>query len=246
MELYQAVKAPQPVVTLVNTSIDSVWVTWTPNTLWHSLCKVGHRVSTNKTWPQIAGNISVMDTNNIVYRIRGLHPFTSYCVAVSCSGNSGYWSQWSTEVTGTTLERAPLRPPEVCYHNKKNGTRGKIQLLLMWEALPNPDAGGRILGYEVSYTPVHMQLQASQGVTTNTSELTILLIVEEVELMVSVRAYNGAGHGPASIIRVDPQQDHMSAFSSAFGQLSNFLRVSLSATYLDDREMVNLLNLTSC
>lgn len=208
MKIYQAVKAPQPVVTLVNTSMDSLWVTWTPNTLWHSICQVRHNVCTNKTWPKIPGYISVKDTNKVVYLIKGLSHFTSYCVAVSCLGDSGYWSQWSTEVTGTTLERVPSRPPEVCYHVNNNGNRGMHQLLLMWEPLPTPDAGGRILGYEVSYTPMHKHLQASQGVTTNTTELTALLIVEEVELMVSVRAYNAAGQGPASILRIDPKLNH--------------------------------------
>ncbi|CAB1320220.1 unnamed protein product, partial [Coregonus sp. 'balchen'] len=180
----EAIKAPCPTITSVNGSDNSLEVTWGISK-WHTRCRVRYRMATTDKWTQ---------------------PFSSYIIAVSCILSYGHWSDWSMETTGTTLESAPSRSPDICYHMETVNKQGPHHLMLMWKALDVHDAHGRILGYQVSYTQTK---HPSLSVTTNTTDLKVVLVVSEEELEVTVMAYNSAGGSPYSHLKIDPSLHQM-------------------------------------
>lgn len=70
------------------------------------------------------------------------------------------------------------------------------------------DAGGRILGYQVSYelAKKKKKKKMQHGCIKNVTEVTALLVVEEGNCSVTVAAYNAAGYGPAARLSIDPQR----------------------------------------
>uniref|UniRef100_A0A674BPQ8 Interleukin-6 receptor subunit beta-like n=1 Tax=Salmo trutta TaxID=8032 RepID=A0A674BPQ8_SALTR len=95
---------------------------------------------------------------------------------------------------------APSRPPDICYHMEMVNKQGPHHLMLMWKALDVYDAHGHILGYQVSYTQTK---HPSLSVTTNTTDLKVVLVVTEDEFEVTVMAYNSAGGSPYSHLKID-------------------------------------------
>ncbi|XP_078141249.1 interleukin-6 receptor subunit beta [Centroberyx gerrardi] len=151
---------------------------------------------------------SVQGDGTLVYRITDLQPFTVYRSAVACRREVGYRSDWSADATGRTLERAPSRPPEACYRLEKTESGGSLLLHLMWKALDLHEAGGRILGYRVSYGPTKKR-RPQQSVIRDVTELTAPLVAEERYWSVSVSAFNTAGRGPAAQLSVDTHTRHL-------------------------------------
>ncbi|XP_021462441.2 interleukin-6 receptor subunit beta [Oncorhynchus mykiss] len=194
----EAIKAPCPTITSVNGSDNSLEVTWRISKL-HTRCRVRYRMATDK-WTEIPAYVLVESAEKAVYTIEGLKPFSSYIIAVSCILSFGRWSDWSMETTGTTLESAPSRPPDICYHMETVNKQGPHHLMLMWKALDVYDAHGHILGYQVSYTQTKHPFLS---VTTNTTDLKVVLVVTEDELEVTVMAYNSAGGSPYSHLKID-------------------------------------------
>ncbi|XP_035642342.1 interleukin-6 receptor subunit beta [Oncorhynchus keta] len=194
----EAIKAPCPTITSVNGSDNSLEVTWGISKL-HTRCRVRYRMATDK-WTEIPAYVLVESAEKAVYTIEGLKPFSSYIIAVSCILSFGHWSDWSMETTRTTLESAPSRPPDICYHLETVNKQGPHHLMLMWKALDVYDAHGHILGYQVSYTQTKHPFLS---VTTNTTDLKVVLVVTEDELEVTVMAYNSAGGSPYSHLKID-------------------------------------------
>ncbi|XP_071381034.1 interleukin-6 receptor subunit beta [Centroberyx affinis] len=108
----------------------------------------------------------------------------------------------------TTSGGAPSRPPEACYRLEKTGSGGSLLLHLMWKALDLHEAGGRILGYRVSYAPTK-EHRPRRSVIRNVTELTAPLVAEERYWSVSVSAFNTAGHGPAAQLSIDTHTQHI-------------------------------------
>ncbi|XP_046904162.1 interleukin-6 receptor subunit beta isoform X2 [Hypomesus transpacificus] len=117
----------------------------------------------------------------------------------------GYWSEWSNEVPVMTLERAPSKGLEVCYHLRPSSSSSRDHhLILMWKALNMHEAKGRILGYRVDYTPKTDSGGRSQNVTFDNTQLRRELSVREQEGEVTVTASNSAGSSPPSLLRIHP------------------------------------------
>uniref|UniRef100_A0A674BP86 Interleukin-6 receptor subunit beta-like n=1 Tax=Salmo trutta TaxID=8032 RepID=A0A674BP86_SALTR len=195
----EAIKASCPTITSVNGSDNSLEVTWGISKL-HTRCRVRYRMATTDKWTEIPAYVLVANAEKAVYTIEGLKPFSSYTIAVSCILSFGHWSDWSMETTGTTQESAPSRPPDICYHMEMVNKQGPHHLMLMWKALDVYDAHGHILGYQVSYTQTK---HPSLSVTTNTTDLKVVLVVTEDEFEVTVMAYNSAGGSPYSHLKID-------------------------------------------
>lgn len=73
------------------------------------------------------------------------------------------------------------------------------------QALDPVDAGGRILGYQVSYRPVTEQ-QLQDRFIQNVTEGVVALEVEEGNWSVTVTAFNMAGYGPSANLSIDTQR----------------------------------------
>ncbi|XP_041855587.1 interleukin-6 receptor subunit beta isoform X2 [Melanotaenia boesemani] len=191
--LYLAIKPSQPVLTLLGSTEDSVVLSWSSSIT--GSCQLRYRPNNTSTWTQVVDSITVLARQNVSYSIAKLQPFTVYRAAVACRGRFGVTSDWSADVTGKTLDRAPSRPSDVCYRREETGSGGSALLHLMWKAA---DPESRIVGYEVSISP--------DGTMKNVTEAMALLVVEEGNCTVTVRAFNTAGFGPAAQLRINTQR----------------------------------------
>ncbi|XP_042277102.1 interleukin-6 receptor subunit beta [Thunnus maccoyii] len=199
--LFDIMKPSQPALTLLGSTEDSVTVSWNGS----RRCRLRYRVNNTHTWTQAPDLISARPQN---YTIKDLLPFTVYRASVACKEDYGIWSDWSSDITARTLERAPSRPPEVCYRVEKTDSGERPQLRLMWKDLDLSEAGGRILGYQVSYKPVKEWPLQDRTLIQNVTEVTALLVVEEGNCNVTVKAFNEAGYGPATCLKIDTHRQN--------------------------------------
>lgn len=84
----------------------------------------------------------------------------------------------------------------------KNNKNLKKEKLVYLQDLDLRDAGGRILGYRVTYETKQQPRRRVQNVTA----VTALLVVEEGNCSVAVAAFNSAGYGPAARLAIDPRR----------------------------------------
>ncbi|XP_053180844.1 interleukin-6 receptor subunit beta [Scomber japonicus] len=195
-------KPRQPVVTVRGSTEDSVNVSW--STTFDGTCRLRYRVD-NHTWTEASDSIQVPEPQMLVHTIKDLQPFTVYTFSVACRMEYGLWSDWSADVTARTLERVPSRPPEVCYRVEKTDSGEAALLHLMWKDLDLHEAGGRILGYQVSYEPV-TPTPAQNRQVENITGVTAPLVVDEGNYSVTVTAFNAAGYGPAAHLSIDTRR----------------------------------------
>uniref|UniRef100_A0A3P9CXY0 Interleukin-6 receptor subunit beta n=1 Tax=Maylandia zebra TaxID=106582 RepID=A0A3P9CXY0_9CICH len=170
--LFEAVKPPTPVLTVLSSTEDSLVVSWTSSG--DGRCQLRYRLDSEDIWtkvPDLSANLTLN------YTIKDLLPFTVYRAAVACREQI-FWSNWSSEIRGRTLDRVPSRPPEVFYRLEKKG--GSLESL---------ETEGRILGYQMSYK--------EGGLIQSTTDVT-RLVVKEGNCSITVRAFNTAGYGPAA------------------------------------------------
>ncbi|XP_061566096.1 interleukin-6 receptor subunit beta [Cololabis saira] len=186
VSLFHAGKPPPPVLRVVGSTPDSVSVSWRSGA--DGGCRIRFRPDDGQTWTQIPGLVPAHEDQDLDFRIPNLRPLTAYRAAVACRGRSGFWSDWSSDVTGRTSERAPPRPSEMCYRLEE--TSGGRLLHLKWKA------DRRVSGFQLSVQP--------QGFARNVSDGDVaLLLVDEGNCSVAVRAFNAAGFGPAAHLGID-------------------------------------------
>ncbi|XP_029367402.1 interleukin-6 receptor subunit beta isoform X2 [Echeneis naucrates] len=209
VRVQQAVKVPQPELFVQNFTADSVVVFWRSSR--EGSCRLRHRVHHVQTWSKSPDLVPVEDNQLLVHTFRDLLPFTTYKAAVSCKKkHSAVWSSWSSEVSVTTLCRAPSRPPEVCFQVEGPDGGGSLHLHLMWKGLDLQEAGGRVLGYQVTYEPKEGQ-RLQDRLARNVTEPTAHLVVGEGNYNVTVAAFNTAGYGPAAELSINTQTPDLPA-----------------------------------
>nr|XP_046241778.1 interleukin-31 receptor subunit alpha isoform X2 [Scatophagus argus] len=201
--LYDIVKPSQPVLTVLGSTVDSVHVSWRSSS--RGSCRLRYRVNHTHRWTQAPHVFPAHQDQTVTYKIKGLLPFTVYRAAVACRGTSNIWSDWSFDVTARTLDRVPSWPLEVCYRVEKTDL-GSFLLHLIWKDYDLLVPGGHILGYQVSYKPVMKKQQLQGSLIQNVTEGTALLVVQEGNCSVTVRAFNMAGYGPATHLSIDTQR----------------------------------------
>ncbi|XP_059184696.1 interleukin-6 receptor subunit beta [Centropristis striata] len=219
--LYDAIKPSQPVLSVLGSTEDSVIVSWRSSS--NGDCRLRYRADSTHIWTQAPGSVPAHRDQTLTFTIKDLLAFTVYRAAVACRRRSGIWSNWSEDVSARTLDRVPSEPPEVCYRVEKTDSDGSFLLHLMWKDLDLCDGRARVLGYQVIYEKLqHKILQ-------NVTEVMALLVVEEGNCSVTVRAFNTAGYGPAARLSIDthkhnalPSVSHLwvsSSFPSVNGLL---------------------------
>ncbi|GLD73037.1 interleukin-6 receptor subunit beta-like isoform X1 [Lates japonicus] len=199
--LYEAVKPSPPVLTVLGSTDDSVVVSWRSSS--DGSCRLHYRVDGAQTWSQSPDVSPVFQHQEQVYTIKDLLPFTVYRAAVACR-KYHIWSNWSPDVTVRTLDRAPSRPPEVCYRVERADS---LHLHLMWKDPDLREAGGRGLGYQVSCRPARRQ-RLHDTLIQNITGVMAPLEVKEGNYSVTVRAFNSAGFGPAAQLSIDTQRQN--------------------------------------
>ncbi|XP_008302894.1 interleukin-6 receptor subunit beta-like [Stegastes partitus] len=192
MSLNKAVKPPPPSVVLLSSSEDSLVVS--VNSSSDGSCRLRYKLNDTRMWTLAPDPFSVAARRQLIVTIKPLRTFSLYRASASCRPPDGVWSDWSSNISGTTLDRAPSKPPDVCYRVEKRESDGSFRLRLMWKAPDPDDAGGRILGYQVR----------CGGRVHNVTGTTALLEAEEGNC--SVAAFNTAGYSPAAHLSADAQR----------------------------------------
>ncbi|XP_035798723.1 interleukin-6 receptor subunit beta isoform X2 [Amphiprion ocellaris] len=207
--LYEAVKPSRPSLTLIGCSEDSLVVSVKSSS--DGSCRIRYKLNNVHQWTLLPDSVSVGADRQLIFTIKHLQTFSVYRAAASCKPKVGVWSDWSSETSGKTLDRAPSKPPDVCYRLDKTNSDGSLLLYLMWKAPDPGDAGGRILGYQVS----------CDGSVQNVTGAMALLVVEEGNC--SVAAFNTAGRSPAAHLKVEQRR----------GDLPSVRNLWVSSSYPD-------------
>ncbi|XP_063753008.1 interleukin-6 receptor subunit beta isoform X2 [Eleginops maclovinus] len=201
--LYNAIKPSTPVLTVLGSTEDSVVVSWRSSS--DGSCRLRYRMNNTPIWTLAHDSVPSHQDQTLNYTMKDLLTFTIYQAGVACREEPGFFSDWSSDVSARTLDRVPSRPPKVCYRVEKRDSDGSLLLHLMWKHLDLPDAGVRILGYQVSYTPVKNQPVQDSFIQNFTGSM-VLLVVKEGNRSVTVSAFNTAGYGPAAHLSIDTQR----------------------------------------
>ncbi|XP_051807209.1 interleukin-6 receptor subunit beta [Acanthochromis polyacanthus] len=214
MFLYEAVKPSRPSLALIGSSEDSLVVSVKSSS--DGSCRLRYKANNAQQWTLLPDSISVGADRQLIFTIKHLQTFSVYRAAASCKLEVGFWSDWSDDISGKTLDRAPSKPPDVCYRLEKTNSNGSLLLFLMWKAPDPGDAGGRILGYQVS----------CDGSVQNVTGAMALLVVEEGNC--SVAAFNTAGRSPATHLKVDRRR----------GDLPSIRNLWVSSSYPDEEALL--------
>ncbi|KAK5909310.1 hypothetical protein CesoFtcFv8_003252 [Champsocephalus esox] len=205
--LNDSIKPSPPVLTVLGSTEDSVVVSWRSSS--YGSCRLRYRTNDTRIWTLAPGSVPSHQDQTLNYRMKDLLTFTFYQVGLACREEPGFWSDWSSDVSARTLERAPSRPPEVCYRveDTLKDSDGSVLLYLMWKHVDLTGTRVRIHGYQVSYKLVKNQ-QAQDRFTQNVTGSMALLVVKEGNYSFTVSAFNTAGYGPAAHLSTDTQRQN--------------------------------------
>ncbi|KAI9543798.1 hypothetical protein NQZ68_008846 [Dissostichus eleginoides] len=130
--LNDSIKPSPPVLTVLGSTEDSVVVSWRSSS--YGSCRLRYRMNNTHEWTPAPDSFPSHQDQTLNYRMKDLLSFTFYQAGVACREEPGFWSDWSSDVSARTLERALSRPPEVCYRVEETDSDGSYLLYLMWKA----------------------------------------------------------------------------------------------------------------
>ncbi|XP_065761584.1 interleukin-31 receptor subunit alpha [Muntiacus reevesi] len=133
------------------------------------------------------------------YNLTGLQAFTEYVVALQCvAQKSRFWSGWSQEKMGITMEEAPhgLDLWRVLRSDKVDGKR-TVQLL--WKKAKGTPVLEKVLGYNIWYFPEN---NTNLTETMNTTNQQPELYLGNQTYWVHVISYNSLGKSPEATLRI--------------------------------------------
>ena len=159
------------------------------------------------------GRLSAVDVqNNTTWKLSDMKPFTSYSISTRAKTVAGY-GETSIPVIITTLESGMLLLGHIGYHcrhlgfltsnsfyvtavpsppmNLKTPNVTSTSITVTWDPPQSPN--GRLLGYEVSYTPKGGTQSAADAQNNTTWKLTDMKLFTTYSI--SVRAKTLAGYG---------------------------------------------------
>ncbi|XP_050163393.1 interleukin-12 receptor subunit beta-2 [Myiozetetes cayanensis] len=166
---------------------------------WHNEAQAQHyrlryRPLTRHSW----STVEIFSSEQ--YHLHGLEPDTAYEFQVSCKihPERGLWSDWSTKQTRTP-EAEPTGIPDVWYRLSAAQLGSQQQnISLFWKALSKSEAGGRILGYKVTFEALDdLNSPTESHQTTHTS---YSRVTPRVGYKITVTAQNSRGSSPPASI----------------------------------------------
>ncbi|XP_033869937.3 interleukin-6 receptor subunit beta-like [Acipenser ruthenus] len=195
LDTQHAVQLSTPVITKIIASKNSLNLTWKGQDFFpfDVTCILRYKKVTAGQWIQVENIPMEKNEKEASFHIGGLEPFSNYSAAVSCirKGNTIYWSEWSADVYGQTLEDRPSKAVDLWRSMEDPGFPGTIYLI--WKPLSVSDANGIILGYKVN--------RRNQP-WMNTTEAKISFPRSREACEVTVFAYNSAGDSPGVTLRI--------------------------------------------
>uniref|UniRef100_UPI00398E7AA5 interleukin-6 receptor subunit beta n=1 Tax=Pristiophorus japonicus TaxID=55135 RepID=UPI00398E7AA5 len=180
-----------------------------------------YRILNTYEWTQVPPEDTKSHRESFL--VQNMKPFTDYVFTIRCKKNdeTGYWSDWSSEKIGETLEANPLRGPPI-WRTIENLDFLERRIHLMWKELDKSDANGIISGYQMNIKEKNSQ--KIQRIETKDLEYNITLSQREYEI--TLTASNSAGDSPKAILIVPAR------WESALPPVQNF------STYPKDGQLM--------
>ncbi|XP_067842232.1 interleukin-6 receptor subunit beta isoform X2 [Heptranchias perlo] len=149
------IKPDPPVIYLVqqvdgiSTVLDVKWVNPAVPVTYKLKYNLRYRILDTQEWRQVPPEDT--ESHRESFLVQNMKPFTDYAFTIRCKKNDGteYWSDWSSEEIGKTLEAKPLRGPPI-WRTIENLDTQKRRIHFMWKELDKSDANGIILGYQMT------------------------------------------------------------------------------------------------
>ncbi|KAJ7424873.1 interleukin 12 receptor subunit beta 2 [Willisornis vidua] len=128
------------------------------------------------------------------FHLHGLEPDTAYEFQVSCKihPERGLWSDWSTS-QARTPEAEPRGTVDLWYRQQDVGSQQQ-NISLFWKALSKSEAGGRILGYTVTFEALEQQNPPTES--HHTTQTSYSRLTPRRGYRITVTAQNSRGRSP--------------------------------------------------
>ncbi|XP_005065594.2 LOW QUALITY PROTEIN: interleukin-31 receptor subunit alpha [Mesocricetus auratus] len=191
------VKTEPPLILSVNPISNKMfqirWKPWERFRLYQLRCTLRFRTVNSTHWTEVD-----FEDHDLVYNLTGLQAFTEYVIALRFrTSESRFWSNWSKEKTGMTMEEVPhildlwrvLGPADV------NGVR---KVLLLWKKAKGAPVLERTFGYNIQYFPENSTNLTEINVTKQWYEL---LLTGQTHC-VSVTSFNSLGKSQEATLRI--------------------------------------------
>ncbi|XP_008068331.1 leukemia inhibitory factor receptor [Carlito syrichta] len=155
------------------------------------------QIEINKTNSvQESRNVTIkgVENSNYLVAVGKLNPYTVYTFRIRCTTETFWkWSKWSNKKQHVTTEASPSKGPDTWREWSSDGKN----LIIYWKPLPNNEANGKILSYNVSYSSDE-ETQSLSEIPDPQHKTEIRL--EKNDYIISVVAKNSAGSSPPSKI----------------------------------------------
>ncbi|CAO2592604.1 Interleukin-31 receptor subunit alpha [Lemmus lemmus] len=192
------VKTEPPIILSVNpVSHQMFQIRWKPRErirIFPLRCTLRFRAVNSTHWKEVS-----FEDHNKVYNLTGLQVFTEYVIALRFKTNeSRFWSSWSKEETGVTMEEVPhildlwrvVGPP---------GVDGVRKVVLLWKKAKGAPILERTLGYNIQYFAENStNLTEINNVTNQQYEL----LLTGQTYCVSVTSFNFLGKSQEAVLRI--------------------------------------------
>ncbi|XP_052598777.1 interleukin-31 receptor subunit alpha isoform X2 [Peromyscus californicus insignis] len=204
-DLDHIVKTEPPIISSVNPISNQMFqIWWRPREnlrVYHLKCILRFRTVNSTHWMEVSfeDHDLVYKNHNLVYNLTGLQAFTEYVIALRFRINeSRFWSHWSKEETGVTMEEVPhvLDLWRVLGPTDANGMR---KVLLLWKKARGAPVLERTLGYNIQYFPENSTILTEINNVTN-QQYELLLMGQSYR--VSVTSFNSLGKSQEAVLRI--------------------------------------------
>ncbi|XP_031216248.1 interleukin-31 receptor subunit alpha isoform X2 [Mastomys coucha] len=197
-DLTSIAKTEPPIILNVNPILNKMFqIQWKPREkirVFSLTCMLRFRTVNSSHWTEVN-----FEDCERVCNLTGLQAFTEYVLALRFRlSDSRYWSKWSKEETGITMEEVPhvldlwriLEPADV------NGDR---KVLLLWKKARGAPVLEKTFGYNIRYFAENStNLTEINNITLQQYEL---LLMNQTHF-VSVTSFNSLGKSQEAVLRI--------------------------------------------
>ncbi|KAE8636298.1 hypothetical protein XENTR_v10002929 [Xenopus tropicalis] len=157
---------------------------------------IRYRPIKNQDWEMVPEEDTASHRDS--FTLQDLLPYTEYEVSIRCikEDGRGFWSDWSEVKKQVTPEAQPSRGPDVWKNVDSPDADGNRDVTIMWKALGDSVANGKILLYGVTFQ------SRSQSKTFNVTETSYKISLSKEINYVSVTAYNSRFASPPAKLNI--------------------------------------------
>ncbi|XP_030913679.1 interleukin-6 receptor subunit beta [Geospiza fortis] len=185
---------------LLPTVLQLVWENWISDAVMTLKFNIRYRIVGDTNWMEVPPEDTASPRTS--FSIQGLRPYTEYAFSIRCMKEDGvgYWSDWSEEKIGITIEDQPSKGPPIWRIIDTSQSPACWTVHLIWKALKPYEANGVILQYELT---VRDKSSLSSPVKKyNVTSTNHTLQLREGTYEVTLIARNSVGPSPPSVLLI--------------------------------------------